>query len=712
MIPQNSDFPHQRISLPKRLYVISLIALVAAVIGCDTRVVDAEPTMAAIITSLPATAPPLPTATTAVAIPVPEISPLPITKAQTPVPESNSSPADQSIPTEIAPILPAVTEQATATRMLVPTRIPTATPVFIPAQPEPIIPSPPDRDLQELGRRLVPGYTDLKTIVPSEPLIVGDDINFWVLRDTGNVIVNGTVSHISEHAYWVFETGFEPDPNDIEEVGNNFETDVWPAVTQVFGRPLTPGIDGDDRMVVYTAVLRSGVAGYFSAADSYPKEIRSHSNQREALYMSADKVNLTGREYLSVIAHELQHATHFANDNSEDSWINEGLSEIAAEIAGFDRSAASAFVRSPATSLTAWAQDISVSTANYGASHLFFAFLATHYGGNDLIAAIAQHQADGMDSVDLTLTERGFDVTANDVYADWLVANYLSTSEGAYSYKDKFVPPVRNVYKRAPDSITGSVKSYGANYVVTSSGSGKILVEFKGDQTTALLDSAPHSGDTCWWSNHGDSIDSTLTRNVDIRSIDSASLTFWVNYDIEEFWDYAYVMVSNDDGSTWDILDTERSNNSNPNGNGYGSGLTGKSLGWVQDSVDLSDYVGEQVLLRFEYITDDAVFSTGACLDDFEIPELEWVDDTSTTADWIADGFVRVEETIPTQYLVQVIHEKDVGDPVVYQVPINSNGAGNLTVENIGDDDFVVFIISATNRQSTSPTNYTLNISP
>ena len=73
---------------------------------------------------------------------------------------------------------------------------------------------------------------------------------------------------------------------------------------------------------------------------------------------------------------------------------------------------------------------------------------------------------------------------------------------------------------------------------------------------------------------------------------------------------------------------------------------------------------------------------------------------------------MRVEETIPTQYLVQVIHEKDVGDPIVYQVPINSNGAGNLTVKNIGDDDFVVFIISATNRQSTSPTNYTLNISP
>jgi len=694
------DFRRLRISSPKPLYVISLIALVAAVIGCSAPVADAEPTAAAAVTSLSATAAPLPTATTSFATPTSEKSPSPTTKAQIPNPESTQNSADQSQPTQISPTVPTATEQPTATRTPFPTRVPTATPVFVPAQPEPIIPAPPERDLQELGRRLVPGYTDPKTVVASEPLEVGDDVNFWVSRDIGSVTVNGTVSHISEHVYWVFETGYEPDPNDIEDVANNFETDVWPAVTQVFGTPLTPGIDGDDRMVVYTAVLRSGVAGYFSAADSYPKEIRSHSNQREALYMSADRVNLTGREYLSVIAHELQHATHFATDNSEDSWINEGLSEVAAEIAGFARSAASAFVRAPATSLTAWAQDISVSAANYGAANLFFAFLATHYGGNDMIAAIAQNQADG------------FDVTANDVYADWLVANYLSTSEGPYSYKDHFVPPVRNVYKRAPDSLTGSVKSYGANYVVTSSGSGNMSIEFQGEPTTSLLDTEPHSGDTCWWSNHGDSIDTKLTRNVDLRSVDSASLTFWVNYNIEEFWDYAYVMVSNDEGSTWDILDTERAINFDPNGNGYGAGLTGKSLGWVQDSVDLSDYAGEQVLLRFEYITDDAVFSTGACFDDFEIPELGWTDDTSTTADWIADGFVRVEETIPTQYLVQVIHEKDVGDPVVYQVPVNSNGAGNLTVENVGDDDLVVFIISATNRQSTSPTNYTLEIRP
>ena len=647
----------------------------------------------------------------------------------TPIPTSTRSPSDTPTPATSTLSDPTVTETPTAdptattaptaapsgssgasSSPLIPT--PTATPVFVPALAEPDIPTPPDRDLQELGQRLVPGYTEPKNVVPADPLEIGDKIDFWVLRDEGSVIVSGEVSHVSEHVYWIFENGYLPEPEDIQLVAANFESAVWPAVTEVFGAPLTPGIDGDDRMVVFTSVLRSGVAGYFSAADSYPREIRPHSNQREALYMSANQVDLASSEYLSVIAHELQHATHFATDPSEDSWVNEGLSEVSAEIAGFTRSAASAFVREPATSLTAWAQDISISAANYGAANLFFAFIATHYGGNEMLAAIAQNQEDGIESIDTALAEQGFDETANNVFADWLVANYLSTDEGPFGYSDHSMPPVRNRYKRAPDSLSSTVRAYGADYIVTSSGSGMMTIGFNGEAETSLLGAAPHSGDTCWWSNHGDSIDSTLTRSVNLSDLESATLKFWVNYEIEEFWDYGYIMVSNDDGASWDILDTDRAINYNPNGNGYGAGLTGTSLGWVQDSINISDYAGQQILLRFEYITDDAVFSRGACFDDFEIPELDWIDDTSTSGDWTPNGFALVEEMIPTQYLVQVIHEKAVGEPVVYQIPIGADAKGGMTVEEVGDDDLIVVVISAVNRQSTIATEYTLDIKP
>tara|TARA_B100000676_G_C18005567_1_gene803509 strand:+ start:768 stop:1229 length:462 start_codon:yes stop_codon:yes gene_type:complete len=150
--------------------------------------------------------------------------------------------------------------------------------------------------------------------------------------------------------------------------------------------------------------------------------------------------------------------------------------------------------------------------------------------------------------------------------------------------------------------------------------------------------------------------------------------------------------------------------NFNPNGNAYGPGLTGTSLGWVQDSVDLSAYAGNEILLRFEYITDDAVFSKGPCFDDFEIEEIGWSDNTSNDGGWVAEGFVRVRGTIPTQYLMQLIHEKDVGEPVVYQMPIDITGKGEFTIENVGDDDLVVVVISAVTRASTLPTEYTVTL--
>ena len=694
-----------------------IVAAVFVVSACQNETVSPAVTPAEVASATPlsdtATATIEPQAT----IISPGKTPEPTTAPPTTDPGPVATPTSTAIPVPASP-------KATATPVSTSTpgtssgsssainHTPTPEPEFVPIPREPDIPVPPDRDLQDLGRRLVKGYVEPPPITASEPLVVGQKVDFWVSRDNGSVLVSGQVAYVSEHAYWVFENAYVPDHADIQQAAEDFETIVWPAVTGVFGTPLAPGIDGDDRIVVFHSVLRSGVAGYFSSADSYARQILPFSNQREALYMSANRIDLTSSEYLSVIAHELQHATHFATDSSEDSWVNEGLSEVAAEIAGFARTAVSAFVRAPSTSLTAWAQEITTSTANYGAANLFFDFLATHYGGNEMLAAVARNQEDGIASIGSALREQGFDVTANDVYRDWIIANYLTADEGPYSYRDRMTTPVRNIYKRAPDRVSGTVKGYAADYYVTSTGSGRMSIEFQGEPGTSLLSAPPHSGESCWWSSHGDSIDSTLTRSVDLTEVENATLRYWTIYEIEEFWDYAYVMVSADAGLTWDILDTVRATTSDPNGNAYGAGLTGKSPGWVQDSVDLSNYSGQRILLRFEYITDDAVFSRGACFDDFEIPEINWSDDTSDNGDWITNGFALVAETVPTQYMVQVIHEKSLGDPVVYELPVDASASGVLVLDEIGGGDLVIVVVSAVTRHTTTSTEYTLGINP
>lgn len=581
-------------------------------------------------------------------------------------------------------------------------------PPLIHAPLERYIPAPPDRDLSELARRLIKDYVEPEKILTPQTLNLGQKVDFWILRDVGHTEVSGEVSYISEHAYWIFENGFIPKADDIEKVAESFENNIWPVVTEVFGYPVTPGIDADERMLIYNGILKSGMGGYFSAADSYSNKTHKHSNQRQALYMSANQLALTDIQYLSVLAHELQHATHFASDSSEDSWVNEGLSEIAAEIAGFDRNAIPTFILTPSTSLTAFDNP---SRADYGAANLFFVFLATHYGGTKILSAVSQNQQDGMDSIDSVLADLGFDVRGEDVYADWLIANYLNSKEGPYSYKSHSLPSIKKTSTKVPAIHSGEVKSFGSDYVVTSSESEQIIIEFKGEAETALLTHPPHSGETCWWSNQGDSIDSTLTRHVDLSDVDTATFSYWVNYDIEESWDYGYTMVSTDEGATWDILTSKRSTDINPNGNSYGPGLTGNSMGWVQDSADISKYAGQEVLIRFEYITDDALFGKGICLDDFEISEINWNDDTSTTGDWIPKGFTSVETTIPTDYLIQVIHEKSSGDSVVYRMPVDNEGNGTIKLDHIDKEDLIITIVSAVTRQSTTPTDYTLTIS-
>ena len=39
--------------------------------------------------------------------------------------------------------------------------------------------------------------------------------------------------------------------------------------------------------------------------------------------------------YETVLAHEFQHMVHWNNDRNEETWVNEGMSELAQEVAGY-----------------------------------------------------------------------------------------------------------------------------------------------------------------------------------------------------------------------------------------------------------------------------------------------------------------------------------------------------------------------------------------
>lgn len=123
-----------------------------------------------------------------------------------------------------------------------------------------------------------------------------------------------------------------------------------------------------------------------------------------------------------------------------------------------------------------------------------------------------------------------------------------------------------------------------------------------------------------------------------------ADLTAKVRYEIEADYDYAYVEISTDGGSTWTALQTNRSATGEGNGN-TGGGITGSSGdAWVDLTADLSAYAGQDASVRFRYASDGGVNELGFLVDDVAVGDALAEDVEDGAADWVNNGFVVVTD--------------------------------------------------------------------
>ena len=143
----------------------------------------------------------------------------------------------------------------------------------------------------------------------------------------------------------------------------------------------------------------------------------------------------------------------------------------------------------------------------------------------------------------------------------------------------------------------------------------------------------PHSGSEMWYSNADqDWADAQLKRSIDNVPA-GATFSMWNDYVIEEDWDFGFVEVSTDGGSTWTeqkvydesgALVSTDDGYSDPNGRmkDFGNkkyGLTGSTDGWRHDHIDLSAYAGQNIQVRLRQATDAAYEDRGWFSDDFAL---------------------------------------------------------------------------------------------
>jgi len=343
---------------------------------------------------------------------------------------------------------------------------------------------------------------------------LGQVVAFWAydFKNNSYYQTNATLVRLGNHVAVYVENGLNVAEATLNDIVTQFDNRIYPTLTSTFGSEPNPGIDGDPRITVLLLNIRDAyyynagntyVAGYFSAVNEYLQSDldawfpgQHKSNQREMIYLDANPAQPGTASFYFTIAHEFQHLIHWNNDPDEETWVNEGLADLAGYLAGYGHPAShlNAFLNDPNDSLAAW----SGTLADYGAAYLYALYLWEKFGGQDTIRALVAEQANGTAGVDAALAARGYGDRFGDTFARWVVANYLddtSLANGAYGYTSldlvdtgadnvtRFNRPrlAGNHVSYPVSNGSGSVRGLAAQYLKFAGATGTLTVNLNGD---------------------------------------------------------------------------------------------------------------------------------------------------------------------------------------------------------------------------------------
>lgn len=518
--------------------------------------------------------------------------------------------------------------------------------------------------------------------------------------DTDDVRVRATLLAKTENLYFWVEDGLTVDPQALQAAADELQDDYLPLLRTFFGQEWLPGIDGDPHLSVLH-LRGSGESyelGYFTDKDEYPRTLFPDSNEQEIVYLNMGQLEVGEPLYFGTIVHEIQHLIQWHMDSNESVWLNEGLSQLAELLAGFNTAATEDYLLQPGTRLNEWRYEEDVIDAHYAATYLFSVYLWEQLG-DTAVQELSRYPGNGLAAVETILRGYAPDRDLSSFIGDWAVANALDdvslSNRYGYVNLDLNAPLLEQRVRQRPYEDVRDIGQFGVHYIDLDL-SGPATITFAGDILTELANIRPSSGAYVWLAPPSSDTNATLTRAFDLTGQSSATLEFNTWYDLEQDYDFAYVTVSVDEGQSWNVLYPERALAGD-----YGPGLNGRSAddldaagGWVRESVALDPFVGRSVLVRFHLLTDFEDLGQGFAIDDISIPQLNYFTDVESGDDgWQAEGFVRAGLQLPQQWEVRLIRNSA---PVeVITLPLNELNQARLPVD-LGPEGGTLVVVATT----------------
>lgn len=319
------------------------------------------------------------------------------------------------------------------------------------------------------------------TTPPDDPQ-VGDSWLWWLWIHEGMPHFEErmcTVRGKTDRGYVVVEDSqwqahmFQDDVDLILERWENSSIGPYPEMgiyeidSTYFGAP-PDELDEDPR--VYLMYFDFGIPadGFFFWFDEYldGQYPPYHSNECEVLYLNPSHgPDPSGDYMISVVSHEFQHMIHWKYDDNEDTWVNEGLSELAMFFYGHPDHI-SAFNTNADNPLTEWGG----YWADYIKTYLWTLYFYERYGGHETIYATVHEPANSIYGYENVLDDYGYTEDFADVFADWAIANFLddpTLEDGRFGYVGEELPEffVMGTYSTYPvPNYTRTVGQWATDY--------------------------------------------------------------------------------------------------------------------------------------------------------------------------------------------------------------------------------------------------------
>ncbi len=514
--------------------------------------------------------------------------------------------------------------------------------------------------------------------------------------------VEAAVVYSGENAvFWLDNAWTAGVPEDAAAEFARYDTEVLPMLRRVFGAEKSAGIDNDRRVhILLTEAIGADLAGYYSSEDGEDPRVNPNSNGMDMVLINASGMK-DPEGMMDTLAHETEHLLQHEYDTNEDDFIDEGLAQMAAYLARGKISDAFVkdYLNDLGRSLIYWPAEGN-KRAYYGSSFLFQMYLYERFG-EDILSAEMQSPENGLNGVDAALKAVGADVSADEVYREWMAAMLAELLQSPAKFRGyrRYVFPQEGIYRDLRELQCGTdetheLPQYGFHaYSVDCGAPFEITVTGAADTETADLSAS--DGNYALLSSAVNKSLAVLRHDFDLSGVSGeAVFSFDLAYDIEDGYDFLYILLKDADGKTVRACPAFAVNDGS-------CGITGKSDGTVRAQIDLSAYAGSTVSVVFAYVTDSASLESGVMIDNAALPAIEYYEDFEQGAEgWYGSGWRRAEGTVPQQWDLVVI--PDSGEPSVYSF----EGGEAFTVEC--PDTKCVFALSPVSTESRARAQYSV----